>query len=95
MEKKKTEINEEEITRIGNPRKPQGEEGRQMLRRMNDSHAAVTEWALCFFDFHENDQVLDIGCGGGATLARMSKHLKTGGLTGVDYSEAVSYTHLN
>ena len=29
---------EEEITREGNPRKPQGEEGKVMLDRMNHSH---------------------------------------------------------
>lgn len=77
---------QEEITRKGNPRKPQGEEGEQMLRRMNESHSAVTEWALEFLDFGEKDQVLDIGCGGGATLRRMSKRVPKGHLTGVDYS---------
>lgn len=47
--------NQEEITRKGNPRKPQGEEGEQMLQRMNESHAAVTQWALGFLDFEEED----------------------------------------
>ena len=42
-EVKKTE---EEITREGNPRKPQGEEGKVMLDRMNHSHYEVTGWAL-------------------------------------------------
>ena len=37
---------EEEITREGNPRKPQGEEGKVMLDRMNHSHYEVTGWAL-------------------------------------------------
>lgn len=77
---------EKEITRKGNPRKPQGEEGEQMLRRMNESHAAVTAWALGFLAFAEQDQVLDIGCGGGATLKRMEKLVPEGHLTGVDYS---------
>ena len=84
LTKKETES---EITRKGNPRKPEGAEGEQMLQRMNESHAPVTEWALDFFDFKENDRVLDIGCGGGATLARMSGHIRTGALAGVDYSE--------
>lgn len=77
---------QEEITLKGNPRKPQGEEGRQMLSRMNESHASVTQWALGFFDFQESDRVLDIGCGGGATLARMAGHIVSGHLTGIDYS---------
>lgn len=81
-----TDRDQDEITMLGNPRKPQGEKGRQMLERMNESHCAVTEWALGFFDFAEGDLILDVGCGGGATLARMSQRIRTGHLTGVDYS---------
>lgn len=80
------EMSQKEITRKGNPRKPQGTEGEQMLKRMNESHAAVTEWALGFLTFAGQDQALDIGCGGGATLMRMSKRIPEGHLTGVDYS---------
>lgn len=88
MEQKKDKLREKEreITRKGNPRKPQGEEGEQMLRRMNESHGAVTEWALGFLDFAGQEKALDIGCGGGATLMRMSKRVPAGHLTGVDYS---------
>lgn len=88
MDHKETEIqqSQEEITRKGNPRRPQGMEGALMLRRMNESHRAVTEWALDFFDFREGERLLDIGCGGGATLKRMSERLQSGRLTGVDYS---------
>lgn len=78
--------NQAEVTRKGNPRKPQGEEGTQMLLRMNDSHAAVTQWALGFLDIRESDHALDIGCGGGATLARLSARIGPGHVTGVDYS---------
>ena len=81
-----THKNQEEITRKGNPRKPQGPEGGQMLRRMNESHAEVTGWALDFLDFGEEDRALDIGCGGGAALKRMSERIPEGHLTGVDYS---------
>lgn len=76
-----------EITRQGNPRKPQGNEGVQMLQRMNQSHLAVTAWALDFFCFNDGDRVLDIGCGGGAALKRMSERMESGYLTGVDYSD--------
>lgn len=77
---------QEEVTRKGNPRKPEGEEGVQMLQRMNESHAPVTGWALDFLDFRKDDRILDIGCGGGAALKRMAAHIETGYLTGVDYS---------
>jgi ubiquinone/menaquinone biosynthesis C-methylase UbiE len=74
------------ITTAGNPAKPTGEAGQQMLARMNESHAALTAWGLSHFQWHGNEKVLDIGCGGGANLHRMSSHITTGHLTGVDYS---------
>ncbi len=76
----------DEITRKGNPAKPQGEEGKMMLDRMNDSHYEVTGWALDFFDYLGNETVLDIGCGGGRTLHRLSKRVPNGTLKGIDYS---------
>ena len=57
-----------------------------MLQRMNESHYAVTGWALEHWKIRENDRILDIGCGGGATLKRMSGQVRDGHLTGVDYS---------
>ena len=78
---------QEEITQIGNPGKPRGEEGAQMLLRMNSSHFQVTDWALSFLRFREEDSVLDIGCGGGAALKRISRLVPDGHLTGVDYSD--------
>lgn len=75
------------ITRMGNPAKPQGEEGTIMLTRMNESHFAVTGWALGFWQLDEDDRVLDIGCGGGATIKRMADSIVSGKLVGVDYSE--------
>ncbi len=77
---------EQSVTRKGNPAKPQGEEGALMLARMNESHAAVTAWGLGFLDIRPDAAVLDIGCGGGATLHRLSQRAARGQLTGVDYS---------
>lgn len=75
------------ITELGNPRKPQGEAGIEMLEGMNKRHYAVTGWALDFFEFRDNDTVLDIGCGGGETLHRLSELIEHGKIYGVDYSE--------
>ena len=80
------ERTQQEITISGNPGKPVGEDGEKMLRRMNESHYAVTGWALEHWKIRENDRILDIGCGGGATLKRMSEEVRDGHLTGVDYS---------
>ena len=78
---------QEEVTRIGNPRKPEGMEGAEMLERMNQSHYEVTGWALCYWEIQEDDRILDIGCGGGATLHRMAEKVTSGHVTGVDYSD--------
>ena len=74
-------------TAEGNPRRPEGAAGRAMLTRMNESHAKLTAWGLGLLDFAPNDAVLDIGCGGGNTLARMAEHVTAGRLVGIDYSE--------
>ncbi len=74
------------VTELGNPRKPVGEAGKLMLSRMNDSHAPLTSWALSYFDFTDGDAILDIGCGGGAALAGISRRAPQARLYGVDYS---------
>ena len=76
----------QEITISGNHVKKVGEDGEKMLRRMDDSHYAVSGWALEHWKIRVNDRILDIGCGGGATLKRMSEEVRDGHLTGVDYS---------
>lgn len=87
------------ITELGNPRSPQGDYGRMMLADMNDHHTPVTEWGLSFLHI-ENDlenpsddrsgknvALLDIGCGGGATLRRLAEMAPEGMIRGIDYSE--------
>lgn len=76
---------EKSVTEQGNPAKPTGKAGEQMLNRMNVSHYDVTGWALDFMELSGNVTVLDIGCGGGETLHRISQKT-TGRLTGLDYS---------
>ena len=75
------------ITELGDPRKPHGEAGAEMLAGMNEHHSPVTNWALNFFTFNEGDKVIDIGCGGGETIRKISEKLKSGKIYGVDYSE--------
>ena len=75
------------ITELGNPKKPEGEYGRLMLEDMNEHHASVTEWGLSFLNVPQDAALLDIGCGGGATLARLSAFSPNGMIYGLDYSE--------
>ena len=53
---------QQQITDSGNPRKPTGDDGQKMLERMNESHYAVTGWALEHWNINESDIILDIGC---------------------------------
>ena len=75
------------ITELGNPAKPQGEAGVEMLLGMNVHHSGVTSWALSFLEAESSDIILDIGCGGGEALRRISSDVVTGKLYGVDHSD--------
>lgn len=39
------------------------------------------------FDYNRDDTLLDIGCGGGATLSYLAERIPDGHLTGIDYSD--------
>lgn len=71
--------------RISQAKKPTGDLGVETLLRMNDSHEDLTLWALSQLkgDFSE---ILDVGCGGGATLGRLLKQFPTAQVHGIDYS---------
>ena len=75
------------VTELGNPRKPQGEAGFEMLSSMNEHHSDVTDWALGFLELNDDNSVLDIGCGGGATLSKIAGMTKSGHIMGIDYSD--------
>lgn len=78
---------EKEVTKKGNPSKPEGDYGRRMLDRMNRSHEVVTNWGLDKFILDKPERILDIGCGGGATMGRLSSRYPEAKIYGLDYSE--------
>lgn len=65
---------------------PQGRMGRAMLRFMNFCHAPLTNWGLGLIDFQDGWTMLDIGCGGGATLTRLLKRSEDSKVYGIDIS---------
>jgi ubiquinone/menaquinone biosynthesis C-methylase UbiE len=72
---------------FSNTRKPEGFWGRMMLAGMNGgSHAAMASWGLDFANVPADGEILDIGCGGGANLARLMDRSLRAKVTGVDYS---------
>ncbi len=66
---------------------PRGRMGRVMLRFMNFGHAPLTNWGLSLLSFQDQMTMLDIGCGGGATLQRLLKRSKKAKVYGIDISE--------
>lgn len=67
--------------------RPKGFLGRVMLRFMNFGHAPLTNWGLSLVEIHDGWTMLDIGCGGGATLKRLLKRSKDARVYGIDISE--------
>ena len=48
--------------------RPKGRMGRAMLKFMNLCHAPLINWGLKLVNIQGGWTMLDIGCGGGATL---------------------------
>ena len=72
---------------FSNTRKPEGFFGRMMVNGMNGgSHARMAEWGLSNVNLSEHADVLDIGCGGGANMARLLQRCPKGTVTGIDHS---------
>lgn len=71
--------------RIKQAKKPQGDEGTKTLERMNQSHETLTMWALGLLE-GDHDTILDVGCGGGATLSRLLAQYPQSKVYGMDYS---------
>ena len=66
---------------------PKGQMGRAMLKFMNLCHAPLTNWGLSLVDIQDGWTMLDIGCGGGATLQRLLKRSQDAKVYGIDISE--------
>ncbi len=72
---------------FSNTRKPVGFWGRMMVAGMNGgSHAAMATWGLNFANVPTDGEIIDIGCGGGANLARLIDRSHHANVTGIDYS---------
>ena len=72
---------------VENAVKPGGFWGRLMIRSMNKGHNALTDWALDYIDVQNGFRVLDVGCGGGKTVAKLCQKVGSGKVYGIDYSE--------
>lgn len=71
---------------LENACKPDGAFGAQVLARMNEHHKDLVDWAFRQVEIADSARVLDIGCGGGANIARLLRDCPNGTVTGIDYS---------
>ena len=71
---------------ISQSRRPRGLAGWLLARAMNSAHAPMTDWALSLISLQDSRTVLDIGCGGGGALLRLSELAPQAELHGIDYS---------
>ena len=53
---------------------------------MNISHSKLTNWGLMHISIGRSFTILDIGCGGGATIAKLAALAAEGRVYGIDYS---------
>lgn len=67
-------------------RKPIGWLGRWLLRGMNKGHSRVTDWGLSHFTIPHDGAILDAGCGGGRTVAKLAAASGSGRVCGLDHS---------
>jgi len=54
---------------------------------MNVSHSDLTDWGLTHVLIEKGFTILDVGCGGGRTIKKMSSIATEGLLFGIDYSK--------
>ncbi len=58
-----------------------------MLKGMNSGHTQLSEWGFSYLNLKGKLHILDVGCGGGANLAKMLRDLPESIADGIDYSE--------
>jgi SAM-dependent methyltransferase len=66
-------------------RRPEGWLGRWLLRNMNKRHSSVTDWGLSHVSIPRDGAILDVGCGGGRTIAKLAA-AGSGMVCGLDHS---------
>ena len=65
---------------------PRGPLGKIALWSMNRRHSRVTDWGLLNVPIGEGDTILDVGCGGGRTIAKLASAAPMGKVYGIDHA---------
>jgi len=67
-------------------RKPDRWLGRLFTSIMNRSHSDLTDWGLTHIRIEHDASILDVGCGGGRTIEKLSALAVDGKVCGIDYA---------
>jgi ubiquinone/menaquinone biosynthesis C-methylase UbiE len=57
-----------------------------ILKNMNARHSRVTDWGLGHAEIPRDGMILDVGCGGGRTIAKLASASGSGKVFGIDHS---------
>lgn len=68
--------------------KPSGWAGRLSVWSMNRRHSKLTDWGLGHVTITAGDTILDVGCGGGRTVAKLAARSGSGRVHGIDFAPA-------
>lgn len=74
---------DEEIPLYG---KPAGQEGEDLLDKMDKGHTPIALWSYTNIEIKDDDITLDIGCGSGLNVKRQYEKSPNAKSYGVDYS---------
>jgi len=66
--------------------RPTGHRGKIIATMMNRGHKELTTWGLTHITIQPNYVVLDVGCGGGKTVNRLTQMATKGKVYGIDHS---------
>jgi ubiquinone/menaquinone biosynthesis C-methylase UbiE len=66
--------------------RPQGWLGRLLLKSMNKRHSLMSDWGLSHVPIPRDGAILDVGCGGGTTIAKLALASGSGTVHGLDHS---------
>lgn len=66
---------------------PQGDEGLERLKGMNEHHRPLSEWALCQLPEMKPESIIDIGCGGGMMISLLAEKFPKAKIAGIDISD--------
>ncbi|MCC6453528.1 MAG: methyltransferase domain-containing protein [Caldilineaceae bacterium] len=72
-------------------RRPSGTLGRRIGREMAQNHLPENLWTVARLDPQPGDYILEIGFGPGVAIQELSRHVTTGLIAGVDFSETMVY----